>query len=119
MLLAVVCTQQMSGQHTWYPACAAPESACTCQSSHGAATLTHANGLQQEVPELLELLQQKGLADQMDLLEHVSQAQDTLTPKQDSLYGSVHNILARVCKANSWQGRISGTTRSNTAVVCR
>lgn len=71
--------------------------------------------VQKEVPDLLEILQQKGLADQVDLLEHAkcSHAQDSEGPEQTCLYDSVHNILAKACKANSWQGRIAGAPLSH------
>lgn len=66
--------------------------------------------LQKEVPDLLDILQQKGLADQIDLLEHAksSHAQDSEGAEQTCLYDSVHTILAKACKANSWQGRTAG-----------
>ena len=74
-------------------------------------------GLQKEVPDLLEILQQKGLADQVGLLEHANLPS---TGGQDatehaSLYQRMHSILARICegKPNSWQGRnIAGTAVS-------
>ena len=71
--------------------------------------------VQKEVPDLLEILQQKGLADQVGLLEHAksSHAQDSEGLEQTCLYDSVHNILAKACKANSWQGRIAGASLSH------
>ena len=65
--------------------------------------------LQREVPDLLEILQQKGLADQVGLLEHATSAVDERSDslEQENLYFSMHSILARICegKASSWQGR--------------
>ncbi|DBA80496.1 hypothetical protein WJX77_011409 [Trebouxia sp. C0004] len=70
--------------------------------------------LQKEVPDLLDILQQKGLADHVNLLEHAnsSHAQDAEGTEQTCLYDSVHTILAKACKANSWQGRIAGIRSS-------
>lgn len=57
--------------------------------------------MQEEVPDLLEILQQKGLADRVDLLDlcdHTS---------QDNVYAEMHSIMSRLCegKMGSWQGR--------------
>ena len=70
--------------------------------------------MQKEAPDLLDVLQQKGLADQVDLLEHAksSHAQDSEGTEQTNLYDSVHTILAKACKANSWQGRTAGAPLS-------
>ncbi|KAL3145746.1 hypothetical protein ABBQ38_015126 [Trebouxia sp. C0009 RCD-2024] len=57
--------------------------------------------MQEEVPDLLKILQQKGLADRVDLL-------DLCDPtSQDNVYSEMHNILSRFCegKMGSWQGR--------------
>jgi len=66
------------------------------------------------VPDLLDILQQKGLADQVDLLEHAKSchAQGSEGTEQTCLYDSVHTILAKACKANSWQGRTAGAPLS-------
>ena len=57
--------------------------------------------LQEEVPDLLEILQQKGLAEHVDLL-------DLCNPSApDNVYSEMHSILSRLCegKMGSWQGR--------------
>ena len=76
--------------------------------------------VQKEAPDLLDILQQKGLADQVDLLEHAKSchAQDSEGTEQTSLYDSVHTILAKACKANSWQGRIAGALLSPSLCTC-
>ncbi len=70
--------------------------------------------VQKEAPDLLDILQQKGLADQVDLLEHAksSHALDSEGTEQMCLYDSMHTILAKACKANSWQGRTAGAPLS-------
>lgn len=57
--------------------------------------------MQEEVPGLLDILQQKGLADHVDLLEHCD------APLQDNVYSEMHSILSRLCegKLSSWQTR--------------
>lgn len=57
--------------------------------------------MQKEVPDLLDILQQKGWADHVDLLEHCDPA------TKDNVYLDMHNILSRLCegKTGSWQGR--------------
>ena len=57
--------------------------------------------MQKEVPDLLDILQQKGWADHVDLLEHCD------STAQDNVYLDMHNILSRLCegKIGSWQGR--------------
>jgi len=56
--------------------------------------------VQKEAPGLLDILQQKGLADQVDLLEHVksSHAQDGEGTEQTCLYDSLHTIFLRPAK---------------------
>lgn len=53
------------------------------------------------MPDLLDILQQKGWADHVDLLEHCDPA------TKDNVYLDMHNILSRLCegKTGSWQGR--------------
>ena len=57
--------------------------------------------MQKEVPDLLDILQQKGWADHVDLLDHCDSS------AQDKVYLDMHNILSRLCegKIGSWQGR--------------
>ena len=63
--------------------------------------------IQTEAPDLLEILQQKGLAEHVELLRTGSEpnpeAQDNT--QQASLYSSMHDILARICEGNAgrWQ----------------
>lgn len=67
----------------------------------GALQLGVLDMMQEEVPDLLKILQQKGLADRVDLL-------DLCDPtSQDNVYSEMHNILSRFCegKMGSWQGR--------------
>lgn len=70
--------------------------------------------MQKEVPDLLDILQQKGLADQVDLLEHANSSHTHVSEgtEETCLYDSLHTILAKACKANSWQGRTAGAPLS-------
>lgn len=70
--------------------------------------------MQKEAPGLLDILQLKGMADQVDLLEHAksSHAHDGEGTEETCLYDSLHIILSKACKANSWQGRIAGAPLS-------
>ena len=70
--------------------------------------------MQREVPDLLEMLKQKGLADQVGLLDESTSANLEDGEAEDK-YARMHRILARVCegegKSNSWQGcNASGET---------
>lgn len=57
--------------------------------------------MQKEVPDLLDMLQQKGWADHVDLLVPSN------STTQDNVYLDMHSILSRLCegKLGSWQGR--------------
>ena len=64
--------------------------------------------MQSEAPDLLELLQQKGLADEVDMLDSISNAAQEDQQQASSVYDKMHAILSKLCEGkagSSWQGR--------------
>lgn len=64
--------------------------------------------LQSEAPDLLDLLQQTGLADDVDMLDAASNNPDEDEQQTRGVYDKMHAILSRVCEGktgSSWQGR--------------
>lgn len=57
---------------------------------------------------MLDLLQQKGLADEVDVLDPSGSNSEEEQQQAGSVYDKMHAILGRVCEGkagSSWQGR--------------
>lgn len=64
--------------------------------------------VQTDAPDLLELLQQKGLADDINMLDTFRGNPDDNPDQAGSVYDTLHAILSKVCdgqSGSSWQGR--------------